>query len=229
MKKILAIGLPILIAAGAAYHFYCATPHKETKHSDKPAVLCIGDSITFGAGVTHTRLWNSWPKQLLRMAGGSMQTLNYGISGSTLQREGDQPYRQDFLDAARSQKPETVILMLGTNDSKPQNWDAERYQAQLHARLEEIQNWDGVQQVYVMLPPWCCPPKAGEPVVYDIQFEVIRDEIRPIIQETAQALDVPVIDLFGLTEGHPEYFMDGVHPNAEGNRVIAAHILEAIS
>lgn len=33
-----------------------------------------------------------------------------------------------------------------------------------------------------------------------------------------------VVDLYALTEEHPEYFMDGVHPNALGNQAIAEHI-----
>ena len=35
---------------------------------------------------------------------------------------------------------------------------------------------------------------------------------------------VECIDLYALTEGHGEYFMDGVHPNSYGNRVIAGEI-----
>ena len=37
-----------------------------------------------------------------------------------------------------------------------------------------------------------------------------------------------VIDLYALTETHPEYFDDGVHPNELGNRVIAEHIRKEI-
>jgi lysophospholipase L1-like esterase len=37
-----------------------------------------------------------------------------------------------------------------------------------------------------------------------------------------------VIDLFSLTKDHPEYFDDGVHPNAEGNKVIAGYLAEEI-
>lgn len=44
----------------------------------------------------------------------------------------------------------------------------------------------------------------------------------------AKTHNVPVIDLYRLTEKHPEYFEDGVHPNRPGNKVIAEYVFSQI-
>lgn len=58
----------------------------------KKRILCIGDSITFGAGVIYSRWRNAFPVMLEKMLGHEFQVLNYGISGATLLDEGDMPY-----------------------------------------------------------------------------------------------------------------------------------------
>lgn len=34
--------------------------------------------------------------------------------------------------------------------------------------------------------------------------------------------------MYSVTEAHPEYFRDGVHPNKEGNTVLAQAVYENI-
>lgn len=77
-----------------------------------------------------------------------------------------------------------------------------------------------------MTPPFAVPAKGKETVAFDIRNEVIRNEIRPTIQYQAQKHQVSLIDLYGITAEHPEYYSDGVHPNQLGNQVIANCIYE---
>jgi acyl-CoA thioesterase I len=55
---------------------------------------------------------------------GSKHTVkNFGTSGCTLLKKGDKPYWNDAnLGASDAFKPDVVVVMLGTNDAKPQNW-----------------------------------------------------------------------------------------------------------
>ena len=64
---------------------------------------------------------------------------------------------------------------------------------------------------------------------FDIDPEVIRDEIRPIVRETAEKNGVEFIDLYAPMEGHSEYMTDGVHPNRQGNEAIADYIAGHLS
>ena len=226
MKKAVLLGLgafPILLGAAAAS---LVMPRKEkAKGSGRPCIVCIGDSITFGHGVVLTRSRDAWPRILERRLQGKYAVLNFGFSGATLLREGDMPYRADFWQAARDRRAEIYLLMLGTNDAKPYNWDAKRYAAQLDERVRELKALPSAKRVCLMAPPPAFKKHSEDAcAAFDIDPAVIRDEIRPIVRETAEKNGVEFIDLYAPMEGHSEYMTDGVYPNRQGNEAIADYI-----
>ena len=88
----------------------------------KIKVACIGDSITFGAGIKD-RDHNSYPAQLGKLLGEGWEVRNFGVNGHTLLKKGDHPYvNSGQYKAALAFQPDVVIIKLGTNDSKPNNW-----------------------------------------------------------------------------------------------------------
>lgn len=224
-------GCTALLGAAAYVVFHLResyAPVKEKPHSSKPVITAMGDSITFGAGVAKTRKTDAWVYLLEKLLEGKYQVLNYGISGATLQDEGNFPYwnmkqkmLQGFPEAALALNPEIVILMLGTNDSKPYNWNAQRYEKELYARVQEILAHASVKRLILMCPPFATGKDDGGIVPFDIQNEIIRDYIVPAVKKCAAETGVECIDLYALTEGHKEYLEDGVHPNREGNKIIA--------
>src|SRR4051812_7771397 len=93
----------------------------DEKPDGKIKVACVGDSITFGAGIKD-RDKNSYPAQLQGLLGSGYEVKNFGVSGATLLKEGDKPYwKEKAFEAAKKFEPNIVIIKLGTNDSKPQN------------------------------------------------------------------------------------------------------------
>ena len=87
----------------------------------KTRVACVGDSITYGAGVAG-RESNSYPAVLGKLLGDKYEVKNFGVSGATLLKKGDNPYwRQGAFKKATDFKPNIVVIKLGTNDTKPQN------------------------------------------------------------------------------------------------------------
>lgn len=226
---ILIVLLAMVLAAllGTAIHRWVFRPRKERAEDGKRRILCIGDSITYGAGVLYSRWKNAYPAILKKMLGDDFQVLNYGISGATLLEEGDTPYRKSFLKAARNTDPEVCILMLGTNDSKPCNWNANKYEEALGRWIDDLRSFPSNPMVYIMTPP-AAFRVDGKPVVYTIREDVICDQIRPIVKRQAQRYHTGLVDLFAATENCPELFMDGVHPNKQGNEVIAQQIYNAL-
>ena len=229
MKKAVigtAAGALALISLSGVYQWRKAwypLPAKAKK--GRKHIACIGDSITFGAGVKNQKK-DSYPAYLQKELGETVQVINYGLSGRTVCIDGDWPYtKEKNYRRIFNTDIDLYIVMLGTNDSKPYNWDGENYEKDLKTFLNRFAGLKGKDAVIVMKPP-----KAFEvngTVQYDILEENILKEL-DMIDHISEELGIRVIDLHSYTENHPEWFGDGVHPNAEGNRNIAEFIAEHI-
>jgi lysophospholipase L1-like esterase len=66
-----------------------------------------------------------------------------------------------------------------------------------------------------------CLPLPAYYVNFDINPDVIRTEIIPILQQVARQRGAMVVDLDTALSGRPELFPDGIHPNAAGAALIA--------
>ena len=132
--KVFAGALAAACAAGCAvYGYYRAWhPAAPRPRRGKQHIVCVGDSITFGAGVLPFQKVLSYPAYLQRVLGGDCQVMNFGLSGRTLLSSRDMPHTAEkhyrkSLDIENAD----YIIMLGTNDTKPQNWDKARFGAEL--------------------------------------------------------------------------------------------------
>ena len=187
-------------------------------------VACIGDSITYGASIKN-RTKDCYPAQLGRMLGGKWQAHNFGVSGATLLKKGDLPYwdRQAFKDAL-AYNPHVVIIKLGTNDTKPQNW---KYKEQFATDYSEMINR------FAELPSkpriWICKPVPAYGERWGISETIIKNELIPLVNQAARSKNVPVIDLFTPLSDKPELFPDRIHPNAEGAYGIAKEIYTSLT
>jgi acyl-CoA thioesterase I len=96
---------------------------------------------------------NSYPAQLQQLLGSKYQVLNYGLSGRTLLKSGDFPYwNSDFFKITREVDPDIVLIMLGTNDTKPKNWNSENYERDLVEFVNIYKNLPSHPTVYLMAP-----------------------------------------------------------------------------
>ena len=187
-------------------------------------IACIGDSITFGASIKN-RTKDCYPEQLGRMLGEKWQTRNFGVSGATLLKKGDLPYwnQQAFKDAL-AYNPNVVVIKLGTNDTKPQNW---KYKDQFASDYAEM--IDRFAELPSNPRIWICLPVPAYPERWGISGTIVKNEVIPLINRIARRKNVPVIDLFGSLSGKSELFPDLIHPNAEGAHGIAKEIYAALT
>lgn len=179
-------------------------------------VACVGDSITEGAGVKD-RKTESYPAQLGKLLGDKYTVENFGVGGTTLLTHGDNPYQKTGrFKAALDSKPDVVVIMLGTNDTKPQNWKVkEQFVADYKNLVEQFANLPTHPKIYLCLPP-PVPGKGN----YGIN-EAALDEEMPMIKDVAQAEHAQVIDVFDAFKDHDNLLPDRVHPNAEGYALLA--------
>ncbi|MBQ1493157.1 MAG: hypothetical protein IIZ39_14480 [Blautia sp.] len=206
-------------------------PQAPEVEEGKIHVACIGDSITWGAGVLVPDMdrANTYPVLLGGELGDEYQVLNYGMSGKTLLKEGDDPYvEQDFYALSHDAAADIYVIVLGTNDSKPYNWNAENFKSQLTDFVKSYQDLENAPKIFLMTPPAAFVVDGAEEVVYDIQADTIETEAAPIVREVAQELGTSLIDMYEETKDHPEWFPDGVHPGAEGNAAFAGIVKEAL-
>jgi len=83
-------------------------------------IACVGNSITQGPGRDNP---DSWPLQMQTILGDAYEVGNFGVSGRTLLRKGDYPFwNEPQFQEVKDFNADILIIMLGTNDSKPQNW-----------------------------------------------------------------------------------------------------------
>ena len=225
MKWLWLIPLVVLLGGVAWYGSYRTwNPAMPRSSKGKRHIVCIGDSITYGAGVIPLQRWRSYPAYLQWIMGSGYQVMNFGLSGRTLMTTGDMPYTKESFYAAALRVPQPhYILMLGSNDAREKWWDTERFQRELVQLLTSLQRKGSVT---IMLPPKVFPVEKKGEVSFGIRDNLLK-EVGAVLSETAKDRGIPVIDLHIFTEQHPEWFPDGVHPNAQGNRQIAKCIYHA--
>ena len=202
---------------GACARFEPPHVHVEDYDGRKVRVACVGDSITFGAGV-EDRDKNHYPAVLGGLLGTSFEVRNFGRSGATLSRAGDLPYWGTYA-------PDVVVIKLGTNDTKPQNWKGkEAFAKDLEALLDHF----GSLRTKPGTKVWVCLPVPVFATQWGINAKTLEEGVLPVLMDVCQRRKVPVIDLNDALAGHPEMFPDTIHPNAAGARLMAHTIFQAI-
>ena len=191
--------------------------------ADTVRVACIGDSITAGAGIRDRNM--HYPTQLGRLLGEGYKVINCGNSGSTLLKNGDKPFwKQRQWKAALDFNPNIVVIKLGTNDSKPQNWKLkDQFAADYKDMIAQLQKLPAKPKIFI------CKPVPAFPGRWGITDKVISEEVIPITLQVAKETNCPVIDLYKALTGKKALFPDTVHPNAAGAGVMAAVIAQAIT
>jgi acyl-CoA thioesterase I len=185
-------------------------------------VACIGDSITEGAGI----YWQSkfsYPVQLDSILGPEYSVLNCGRSGANMLKKSDLPYWicNEFYNVFAFE-PDVIIIKLGTNDSKPQNWNEENYVKDFQSMIDTLKTIPTQPRIYV------CLPVPAYNNAWGIRDSVIRAGVIPSIEKVAKANNLTIIDLYKALSNHAEFFPDSIHPNEAGAKVMAEVVAKAI-
>lgn len=172
----------------------------------EPVIVAFGDSLTAGLGVTPDESYPARLQARLRAEGYAYRVVNAGSSGDTtaggLRR----------VDWALKNKPEIVIVALGANDGlRGQNL------ASVRANLDAIVARFQKAGVRVLLAGMEVPPNYG--ARYAADFRKMFGEVA----RKRKTAFMPFL-LAGVAGDAKLNQPDGIHPTADGYRVVVDHL-----
>ena len=189
-------------------------------------VACVGDSITWGGGGT-----NSYPALLQAALGEGWKVRNFGVNSRTARRGGKEfdgrPGDLDYRKTARygqalACRPFAVILMIGTNDSKPPNWEGngDAFRVGYADLVDDFLALEPRPVVVIGVSPTV----KGGAFTYGVTEEIVGGGVVPFQRRVAGEKGLPLVDCRAVLDPHlgTAYSPDGLHPNAEGNALLAA-------
>ncbi|MBQ2524016.1 MAG: xylanase, partial [Prevotella sp.] len=213
---------------------------RKTPKPDAVKVACIGNSITDGHGIDVATQFG-YPALLQQMLGDNYWVKNFGVSARTMLNKGDNPYMNEMAwKDAVAFNPDIVIIKLGTNDSKPQNWqfgaefknDLKQMITTLRPDLAQPQKKKGKKSKNILpAKPQIilCTPIPAFKSTWNINDSIIANSIIPIQQEVAREYGLQVIDLHTLFADKSDLVQsDGIHPNEKGVKRMAEIIAETL-
>lgn len=236
-RWIMAMILALLLIAGYAYLYFngLSGVHPETSTEEgKIKVACVGDSITYGLGVSG---WpeKNYPAVLGNLLGTDYHVMNFGESGRSVQETADRPYvKEKSYENSLAYEPDILIFMMGTNDSKPYNWNGKDAFLEAYEKiLESYMQKENPPKLYICTPAtaFYVNGKSDGEAEFDIQPHIV-EEIAQLIREFANVYEgeAGLIDVNLMTKEQPEWFeKDGIHPNSEGAKGIAEYIATYIA
>lgn len=187
-------------------------------------IVCVGDSITEGDGLVD-RANEAYPAILSQELNDSFRVINLGQSGATLLKNGDWPYwKKIAYKNTLAINPNIIIILLGANDSKPQNIPAYpgEFELNLDEMVENYKNLPSRPQIYL------CTPMPAFENRFNINDSVLRAEVIPAIEKIAKKKNCSIIDLHSSFSDKADILPDGVHPNKNGAADIAKYIARHI-
>ena len=214
---------------------------RQTPQPGAIRVACVGNSITDGHGID-MRTAYGYPALLQKKLGKDYWVKNFGVSARTMLNKGDFPYMNELAwQDALAFKPDVVVIKLGTNDSKPENW---QYGSEFRQDLEQMittlrpdlaqpakKGKKGKKAAVVEAKPriLLCTPIPAFKSTWNINDSVIVNAIIPIQQEVAKKYGLQVVDLHTLYANDGDKMLDdGIHPDGKGADRLAEIIAEAL-
>ncbi len=239
-SKILSIIMIVLLVTSVFVVYLVLISENEKIVSEPIRVACVGDSIT-QSGYPYD-LWQmlgrnapfiignytEHPDAFSDVSAGKARYMigNFGVGGTTVTLSSETPYMNtSAYQDALSFQPDIVIIMLGTNDAQPNlhmyNTSFVDDYTKLIASFQEL---GSNPKIWIALPPPIFEDQGGKMCPEYFQLTII-----PMIEQMAYNANLPIIDVYSVLAGYPDYFPDGVHPNNDGINLIANIMYNAIT
>jgi len=183
-----------------------ASSKPEPTSASRPRIVVLGDSLTAGLGIAARDAYPALLQQRIDASGLDFEVVNAGVSGDTsaggLAR----------LDWALQGDVRILIVALGGNDAL-RALPAEELTRNLSAIIEKAQS----RGIGVLLAGMEAPPNFGRD--YIVSFH----RVYPALAKRYHVAFVPFL-LQGVAGSDALNQRDGIHPTAEGARILADNV-----
>lgn len=212
-----------LIILSAAFAWACSssasvTPNNQenvnvkiVENTNRPKIVAFGDSLTAGFGLPEKESYPYLLQQKLNAEGYDYEVINAGISGDTTAGGLD---RIEW--SLKQSKVEILILELGANDML-----RGLSIKQMKENLREIIRKAKAKKVTVLFCGMLAPPNTGNEYV---------NELNKAFTDLAKEEKVAFMPFFLENVGGIGKLnqADGIHPNAEGTKIVAGNVFKAL-
>jgi lysophospholipase L1-like esterase len=188
-----------------------------TASADPLRVMALGDSLTKGTGSTHGAGYRQAFLRRMGEAGVEVDmvgSFHSGPKGMDRDHQGHQgqgvaKLDQVTFDELRAERPNVVILMIGTNDAKESQLVPEAFRIRYTVLLDRALAESGTRLLAATIPPhrFGKGAKAREAI-----NRIIRDEVG---KREAQGRAVRLVDVYALLDDRAD-FADALHMNDAG-------------
>lgn len=178
--------------------------------TNKPKIVAFGDSLTAGFGLLEKESYPYLLQEKLNADGHDLEVVNAGISGDTTLGGLE---RIDWVLEIENIK--ILILELGANDlmrGVPP--------AKIKSNLDTIIRKAKAKNVRVLLCGMLAPPGNGD---YSREFTMLFPDLA-----TEHKVDFLAFLLDGVALKKEFNQADGIHPNAEGEKIMTENVFKAL-
>ena len=186
-------------------------------------LACVGDSITWGFTIVNRGKY-SYPAVLQQLLGEGFEVRNFGHNDAAARFDADTPYvsKKAYRDSL-AWEPDIVLLMLGTNDTKPWNWNPGIFREDYLRLVQSYLSLPSSPRVVLV-----APIRIFKLIpVTILNPDVLEEGVRPAIRDIAAQLHLQLVDLSDLFDS-ARLCRDGVHPQRDGARLLAETLFKAV-
>lgn len=179
--------------------------------SDRPKIVAFGDSLTAGFGLTEKESYPYLLQERLNREGFNFEVVNAGISGDTSLGGLE---RIDWV--LEMENVEILVLELGANDLL-RGVPVEQMKENLARIIEKAKQ----KNVRVLLAGMLAPPSVG------VQYQRDYTNAFPDLASEHDVAFLPfVLENVALKKELNQ--ADGIHPNAEGAKIMTENIYKSL-
>jgi len=175
-----------------------------------PSIIFLGDSLTAGYGLSESQAFPALIEERLRAEKSNLEVINAGRSGDTT---SGGLARLDWYLKERI-NPQALVIFLGSNDAM-RGVPLETMEENLKGIIEKARGFR--KDLDIFLVELRTFPNMGAD--YGEEFQKLFSRVAE--EKDVTLLDFPLGDVAGNAELNQK---DGIHPNEEGTRKVAAHI-----